>query len=544
MKVIQVCRKFFAFIFSVVFAILVLLVLFTGIARFMIMKDNISKYITNLDIFSYSSNEVSELGKGTLKESVSKELLEMKISEEVTEKVLDSDELNGVLTDYVYSYINNVLFDVDRQKIDTDAVMTIVQNKYFEVESKHLTDNQINMLSDYVSLLSDKFDNATFSVNELEELGVNVVLLRTIANVCASKYIFFILGTLILGMYALIAICFSSKLKSFKWCSSMLTIDGVILVVFSLLEVKFLSMYFNSRGIVDGLMMTIADVVLDNLLFLGIALMIIGIILLIICSVLWKRERKQNSDMLLESVIEEEVKAIKTLENHKITNDEDLEKTLKDLDKIEIENKVLDEEKNSDDTNDVKNEDDSVSDAIDKAIEDDSTSNDIDKVIEKDSLNEEAGEETKEDNVDDNTDLEVEEAETDVEENENTLEEVDSNEKDEEIEEKLDNMEIVENENYLKEEDIEDFSDIKEFEIIETENDEEQEDEKDSDIEINNLEYEELDDKIEKEIIKKDVDAFPVEEVKLNIVSPEKGKDVEVDLLDLEKEEDEDIEIL
>ena len=45
---------------------------------------------------------------------------------------------------------------------------------------------------------------------------------------------------------------------------------------------------------------------------------------------------------MLNSVIEEEVSAKKTLEDHRIKNSDELEKTLNNLEKIEIEKVLLD----------------------------------------------------------------------------------------------------------------------------------------------------------------------------------------------------------
>ena len=83
-------------------------------------------------------------------------------------------------------------------------------------------------------------------------------------------------------------------------------------------------MYINNKGIIDNLVITMVNNSFENLLFYGIALIIVGIILLIICSVLSKKERKENSDVLLNSTIENEIK------NNKISSYDIIKEWIRD----------------------------------------------------------------------------------------------------------------------------------------------------------------------------------------------------------------------
>ena len=527
MKAVKFFSKFFVVIFLIAFAILVLLMMLIWIAKSMVTEESISKYIVSSDIFNCSSSEVlGESNNTTLKQSISGRLLEMEISEEVTEKVLYSNELNEVLTNYVYGYVNNVLFNADRKKFDSDKIINVVQNKYYEAEGSNLSDKQLSELSDYVSDLSMKLYNFTPDISELEDLGINVTALRIASNICYFEYIWFILGTFVLGAYTLIAICLWNKLKAFKWCSNMLIIDGVALVIFSFLEVKFLGMYVNSRGIIDSLVLTITNKSFENLLFYGIALMIVGIILLIICDVLLKKESKENSDNLLNSVIVEEVSAKKSLENHRVRNDEELEQTLNNLNKLEIEKILLDEDPDEKATDEI---------VVDK-------DNEIPKVVingedfEKSDVDSINSNENIFDKKDDEGDLVSKELETDK----NVVDREDdvSSEKD------LDNIEFVEVSEDKNDDTLEKEEEIKEFEIL----DSEQEDVEESpEVVLDKVEYEELEDEDIGEIVKKDVKVFPIEEVKLDVVSPKKGKDVKFSIENLDNrnnDDEEEIEIL
>lgn len=495
MKAVKFLGKFFAVIFLIAFAMLIFLMMLIGIAKSMITEEHISKYIVSSNIFDSPSGEVFGDNNNTLKQSISNKFLEMKISEQVTENVLYSNEFNDVLTSYVYSYVNNLLFSSEREKLDNNKIISIVQDKYYEVEGVNLSDAQLVMLNDYVSDLCLKVYNFTPGLNELEGLGINVDVLKFVSSICYFKYVWFVLGAFALVLYILIAICFLNKLKAFKWCSNILVIDGLILVIFSFLEVKFFSMFVNSRGIIDSLVLTIANKSFENLLFYGIALMILGIILLIICAVILKKEKKEDSDTLLNSVIEEEVSAKKSLEDHRIRNNDELEKTLNNLEKMEIEKVLLDnisDEKITDKVVTLKNEE------IPKIV------------IEGDDF-----EKIDVDDVKPNEDIFIS--------NESVLEKETNEEMNSNLSEVSDTTELVEIEEKEKEE-IKEEEEVKEFEII---------DSKEDDIEKEvvtfdeKIDYEEIDDEKEEKIIKRDVKVFPIEEVKLNITSPKKGKNIE-----------------
>ncbi|MGM9879506.1 MAG: hypothetical protein ACI31R_05760 [Bacilli bacterium] len=585
MKAVEFLRKFFAIIFLIAFSILVLLMMLIGIAKSMVTEESISKYIVSSDIFNSPSNEVfGENNNNTLKQSISDKLLKMKISEEVTEKVLYSDEFNDVLTSYMYSYVNNVLFSTDRERLDNNKIIDIVQNNYMEVEGTNLSDEQLSMLNDYVSDLCLKVYDFTPDISELEGLGINVNVLKILSNICFSKYIWFVLGTFVLGAYTLIAICLLNKLKAFKWCSNMLVIDGIILVLFSFLEVKFLSMFINSRGIIDSLILTIANKSFENLLFYGIALMIVGIILLIICAVISKKERKENSDMLLNTVIEEEVSAKKALEDYKIRNNDELEKTLNDLDKAEIEKVLLDKLPSEELTDKVissndgeipniviegkdfektdidnikpnedifsenksvlkKEEVEKVNSGLEKVLLDKLPSKEpTDKVR---SLNDDEipnivieGKDFEKkdiDNIKPNEDI--------FSENKSVLKKEEDKKVNSSLEKFSDDTELVEVEEVQEDEEKEE-EEVKEFEIIETK----QDDIEDVTISLDEeIDYEEINDEKEEKVVKRDVNVFPIEEVKLDIISPEKGKNIEFkdEVLKVDsKPDEEEIEVL
>ena len=132
MKAVKFLNKFFAIIFLIAFSILILLMMLIGIAKTMFTEESISKYVVNANIFNSPTSKIlGENDNNTLKESISNKLLEMKIPEEVTERVLYSNELNDVITNYAYEHINNILFDTNKETIANEKIINIIQNKYF-----------------------------------------------------------------------------------------------------------------------------------------------------------------------------------------------------------------------------------------------------------------------------------------------------------------------------------------------------------------------------------------------------------------------------
>ena len=615
MKAVKFLNKFFAIIFLIAFSILILLMMLIGIAKTMFTEESISKYVVNANIFNSPTSKIlGENDNNTLKESISNKLLEMKIPEEVTERVLYSNELNDVITNYAYEHINNILFDTNKETIANEKIINIIQNKYFEIEGQSLNTNQINMLNDYITELNLKLTNSTLDINELASTGLNINILRIIDNICHSKYIWFILGTFILVTYTMIAICLKNKKTAFKWCSNALVIDGIILVLFSFLEVKFLSMYINNKGIIDNLVITMVNNSFENLLFYGIALIIVGIILLIICSVLSKKERKENSDVLLNSTIENEIKNNKISSYDIIKENNELEMEKVSLDKIpeeKIVNKVYikenkeipkiiikgnDFEKSDIDNikphenitsqnnkihensdvlqnttieNEMKNKKISSYDIVKENNELEIEKVSLDKIPEEKIVNKVYIKENKEIpkiiiegndfeksdkvSVKPNQDIfkEIENYQSDkenkkLENNEisyELLKEKTNNEEDKKLKELLDDdIEFIDVED-SKKEDINKSEELNEIEIIEIETDDIEEEPKST--KSDNIDYEEIEEHLEEEPVKKDVKVFPIEEVELTVVSPKKGKDIKANLEIIENEEDEEeIEIL
>ena len=304
MRAGKVFRKCFVVILSCCFAIFILLVMNLYIAKTMLNKDNIYDFVKDADIFSISSKEIlTSSNEKTLKESIEKDLSKLDIPVLVTDKILSSKGINNVITDYFYDYMNYVLFGSEKRSISGDRIMQVIQTNYYSTMGKNLTEKQIIGLESYVSSLCKDIDSFTLSEIDIESLGINLNTIRTVSVFVFSSYMLILSLLVILTVYILFMICLGSFRRTIKWIGNIVIFDGIIMIILSFLEVRFLSMFINSKGIVNNLAISIVGKSYESLLLGGIVLLLIGIILLIISSILLKKENKEKSNKLLNDVI-------------------------------------------------------------------------------------------------------------------------------------------------------------------------------------------------------------------------------------------------
>ena len=97
--------KFLACILASFFALLFLVLVFIVLFRSMITYNNVNEYVKSARVFDSESYEILSKGSSkTLRSSIQEDLIEFGISYEVTNDILDSDEMNTVLSTYIYDY--------------------------------------------------------------------------------------------------------------------------------------------------------------------------------------------------------------------------------------------------------------------------------------------------------------------------------------------------------------------------------------------------------------------------------------------------------
>lgn len=494
MRVVKFINKFFAIILSFVFAACILFMLCIVTAKTMLTEESISRCLSQTNIFEITSNENS-----TLQQSIITKLETMEISEDITEKVLESEELNELLSEYIYNYINYILFNETKKDITSSEIVLFVENEYLLNTGTNLTLIQKQELEKYVNSLTTNLNSKTPDIYELENMGINIQTLRHYTDIFSSQEIIYILGLILILLYMSISVCLWSKKKALRLCSAMLIIDGILILIGSILEVKILSMFINSKGMIEQLVITIADKSFDELFVSGVGLMAVGIVLLTVSAIMFKKEKQfatKNSEKLLTDVIQNEIKATNQLKEHIVKTDEDIKKIEDTLTKIELEKVFLEAQKEQKSTEKL---------TINSKTEIPEINIKGDDFVEKDY---------------DDTKIEpIEIKETKPIYNE-------------------EKMEIVAPKTV--EEEFEEEPEEKEIEIVEIEKIEEEQEDEPKQEQIK-TEYEELDDRVE-EIVKEDIEVPTFEEINLNVVSPKKGKEIEVKIETLEEEEE--IEIL
>lgn len=574
MRAVKLLGKVFAVILSCVFACFLLFVMYVLIAKTMLTEESIYNYVIDTNVFTSPSNNVE---RNSLKQGIVSDLKKFDIPASVTVKTLESNDISRVISRYAYDYTRYVLYNKGAPSLDNDEIVRIFNNEYKSATGDDLSNIQVKKLKEYVSSTEMKLDDSVPSVGDLQGYGVDIYNLRLVNDFVSSDYMLIVFGVFILSFYTLIAICLWSKLRAFKWIGIVSMIDGFVLMISSFLEVRLLSMFINKNGIFENLAITVASKNFGSLLLAGIVLIVVGIVFLIICALLMKKEHKVDSDKLLDSVIKSEISSMD--KGDSLDSDGDVFKVdssfkddkVNDIDEKINDNNVL-EEKNDDkvsDSNDaieddnrnVDSETEYVSDIVkvdinevdddlpvsevnileDKEIpvikiegndnEDGSSSlveavSIDDNVVNDDSLKDSSGDEVTDDSDVSNDDESVSDVEDDK-----------TNDSD-------DTIEIVPDEDFEvvtpKEDDVVGDEVI----TIDTDLDEDVNDNTDDVESDNNTEYEEIDDS-NYEIEKHDIDVLIPENVSLSVVTPKKGKDIEPDLVEvLGDEEEEDVELL
>ena len=563
MRAVKLLGKVFAVILSCVFACFLLFVMYVLIAKTMLTEESIYNYVIDTNVFTSPSNNGE---RNSLKQGIVSDLKKFDIPASVTVKTLESNNISRVISRYAYDYTRYVLYNKGAPSLDNDEIVNIFNNEYKSTTGDDLSDIQVKKLKEYVSSTEMKLDDSVPSVGDLQGYGVDIYNLRLVNDFVSSDYMLIVFGVFVLSFYTLIAICLWSKLRAFKWIGIVSMIDGFVLIISSFLEVRLLSMFINKNGIFENLAITVASKNFGSLLLAGIVLIVVGIVFLIICALLMKKEHKVDSDKLLDSVIKNEISSMD--KGDSLDSDGDVSKvdfSFKDDEVNDIDEKINDnnvlEEKNDDKVSDDKDtiEDDNrnvaseteyVSDIVKvdiNEVDDDlpvsevniledkeipvikiegNNNEDVFSLVEAVSIDDNVvNDDSLKDSSDGNDDIE---SDKDIE-NENV------NNSDDMIEIVSDDVpEVVKP--------IDDF-DSDEVITIESVLDEETVDDSDEVESDNNTEYEEIDDS-NYEIEKHDIDVLIPENVSLSVVTPKKGKDIEPDLVEVLGDEEEDVELL
>lgn len=492
MAVVKFLRNFFAIIFAFIFGILLLLLIFIIFAKGIINETNIDKYINSSDIFESNEEIFQTSDNNTIKEEISNDLFELGISREVTNDILKSDGLDQIISKYVCDYIKYILFYRQMPILSSNQIIEAIDSEGVKLKRGEITPEESKIIDNYITDTVLKVNNQMPTNQDIANMGYDVELIKITSCIIFSKEIIAVIIMCLVLMILLIRLCCYSARNAIRTASTSILLTGIIIVVISMIEVKFMNMLINGDGIVEGMILKITNETFKDLFVYGISLIVIGIILLIIIAIFVKKPKKEKN-IFNESIKVKRSQVQKNLKDHIALSDEDIDKidntiVNKEIEKVEL---PLEQKNEKEEKVAVKKEE-------------------LPKVeITADFVKEEA---------EDVKPILLEEKEDVV------INEIVNNES-------KDEPKIVENE--IKKSEKEDI------EVVEVPEEKTREEVFKSE----EVSYFEIDEEKEEEFVKKEIDIKPLENIDIKVTSPIKGKEIEVDL-EKSEEKEEDIELL
>ncbi|MBQ6546747.1 MAG: hypothetical protein IJL74_01965 [Bacilli bacterium] len=317
----------------------------------MTSQESITNYVKNANIFDYSANEVLSDTKGnTLRQTIKDDLLVLEVPSLIVDEVIDSEELDMLISDYVYDYLQYIIYDANKPVFPSQGILNILIEKYSSREGKILSGKQREEVLNYIKLLGNKIDQGLLDQSEVNEM-ISLNIIKKIATVFSSEYTLIVIGIILTILIAIITICLGSIKKAINWCSKMAMLDGVLLIIASFVEVRVLIMYFNSQGLIDSLAISIVENGFQNMLVYGIVLIVIGIVFMTISGLSLKKASKT-----LSHNVEKESKKPVIKENEKLQAIVDEEKEVADNKPQEIKEEPKKENNNNQNNNQPKKE--------------------------------------------------------------------------------------------------------------------------------------------------------------------------------------------
>lgn len=493
MAVVKFLRNFFAIIFAFIFGILLLLLIFIIFAKGIINETNIDKYINSSDIFESNEEIFQTNDNNTIKEEISNDLFELGISREITNDILKSDGLDQIISKYVCDYIKYILFYRQMPILSSNQIIEAIDSEGVKLKRGEITPEESKIIDDYITDTVLKVNNQMPTNQDIANMGYDVELIKITSCIIFSKEIIAVIIMCLVLMILLIRLCCYSTRNAIRTASTSILLTGIIIVVISMIEVKFMNMLINGDGIVEGMILKIANETFKDLFVYGISLIVIGIILLIIIAIFVKKPKKEKN-IFNESIKVKRSQVQKNLKDHIALSDEDIDKidntiVNKEIEKVEL---PLEQKNEKEEKVAVKKEEE------------------LPKVeITADFVKEEA---------EDVKPILLEEKEDVV------INEIVNNES-------KDEPKIVQNE-------IE-KSEKEDIEVVEVQEEKTREEVFKSE----EVSYFEIDEEKEEEFVKKEIDIKPLENIDIKVTSPIKGKEIEVDL-EKSEEKEEDIELL
>ena len=225
--------KFLACILASFFALLFLVLVFTILFRSMITYNNVNEYVKSARVFDSESYEILSKGSSkTLRSSIQEDLIEFGISYEVTNDILDSDEMNTVLSTYIYDYYRFILYDEEKSTFPDDQIVSIVESKYLARNGTTLSNEQKIKLSEKVRTIGEKLDEGLFNDLEVSN-SFDLSTIKIGVKILDSNYVLILLVSVLFVLLLFITLCLDSFVWACRLCGKVIVVDGLVLVIAS-----------------------------------------------------------------------------------------------------------------------------------------------------------------------------------------------------------------------------------------------------------------------------------------------------------------------
>ena len=285
--------NFFAFISMFVLGVFVLLLANILITKNVISYDSIYNSVLDSNIFNCKEcNSLSSDGDVALRDSITNDIERIGVKKNVVNEVIDSSDLNIVISNYIYDYVNNIMYKTGEAKFDVDKTVTIIEHKNIVKEGKKLNETQKYKLKNYINVLIGEL-NAKNVLSKYIDNNFNDF--QTIILIYGSNAFLIYIIVCIVIISLIVLICLSNIFRFVKWSSIMLIIDGFIAIIGSLLEVSLFSMKIYSKSVINNLAVVFLEDNFKKSFIFGVIFIILGIVLFIVSKKLKARVCEQKT---------------------------------------------------------------------------------------------------------------------------------------------------------------------------------------------------------------------------------------------------------
>src|SRR5574344_2747328 len=173
MKAVKILGRFLAVLLAIIFGFVLLVLILVAFSKDIIEQDSIDKYIVGAEIVNTKSQEFfygDSSHNKTIEQQICEDLSLIGISNVSTQNVLESKNMDKVLSDYVANYVNYILFNENKPELSDYLVASIFEEELVN-SGNVLSLKQKEQLESYIHDLTNKINGSVPTINDLENMG-------------------------------------------------------------------------------------------------------------------------------------------------------------------------------------------------------------------------------------------------------------------------------------------------------------------------------------------------------------------------------------